>query len=81
MFTGSSNVARSARVLSGYVIARRIGIRTPLLTSMSEESIRTRIVTRGTGPTTRADTITGDRIAGGVVVAGAYFVARFSVVA
>lgn len=81
MFTGSSNVARSARVLSGYVIACRISIRTPLLTSMSEESIRTRVVTRGTSPATRTNTITGDWITGRIVVAGAYFVARFSVVA
>lgn len=81
MFTGGSNVTRSARVLSGYVIARCIGNRTPFLTTVSEESVRAGVVTRGTGPSSRADAFTADRITRRVVVAGTYLVARLAVVA
>lgn len=80
MFAGSSNITRSAGILSCNVIASCIGNRAPFLASMAKESIRTRFVTRRAGPTSRADAITGDRITGRVVVAGAYFVTRFSVV-
>lgn len=81
MFTGSSNISRRAGVFPSYVIARRVGNRTSFLASVSKISIRTRFVTRGTGPATRAYTFTGDRITRRIVVTGAYFVTGFTVVA
>lgn len=51
MFTGGPNVARSAGILPGYMIARCVGYRTSFLASVSKESIRTRFVTRWAGPT------------------------------
>lgn len=51
MLAGGSNVARSAGIFPGYVIARCIRHRASFLASVSEESIRTRFVTRWAGPT------------------------------
>lgn len=50
------------------------------LAAMAEKPIGTRFVTRWTGPTARANTIPGDRVARGIVVTGADFVARLSVI-
>lgn len=55
MLTRSSNVTRSAAVLSGYVITSGITVhrpRTTLLAAMPKESIRTGLVTICSGPAT-----------------------------
>lgn len=53
MFTRGSDVARSAGVLSGYVIAGRIAMHRPratFLTAMTKESIRTGFIAISTSP-------------------------------
>lgn len=55
MFTRRSNVTRPAGVLSGYVIAGGVAVHGPgtaFLATVTEESIRTGLVTVRTGPAT-----------------------------
>lgn len=51
MLAGGPNIARSAGIFPGYMIACCIGHRTSFLASVSKEAIRTRFVTRWAGPT------------------------------
>lgn len=48
---------------------------------MAEKTLRARFVTRRTGPPAGTDAITGNRIARGIVVAGADLIARLAVIA
>lgn len=84
VLTGGPDVTRPAGVLPGDVVAGRISrslrVRAPFHATVTEESLRTGIVTGRSGPASGADTIASDRIARRIVVAGADFIARFAVV-
>lgn len=83
MLAGRPNVAGSAGVLAGNVVAGCVAVglhRTSFLASMAKVSLRTGFGTGRAGPSAGAYAIAGHRIAGGVIVAGTDLVAGLSIV-